>query len=191
MKGLFNMGSILFGILVFVLIIISSTFVEKEKSTASSLIGSLFFLGLVFSFSEYMYGYVSIAMAYVISNPLVFVGFVLLYFVVGGLYVLLWRYGRFIRDDEEEINYAFNEKKKRDADYTVEEFLTSDGYVYRYGPMSNKYRIFNWIMLWPLSLIGNVSYRPVVAITKFVYENITNSLKNVSKRVGRKVINNK
>ena len=173
------------------LFVFSAYLSEDNSSTLGSFIGSLIIVGLLFSISEYMFGFISIVSVFIVSNPAVFIGFIFLYFIIGGLYVLLWRYGRFIRDDSELIKKDFDEKKLKYDGYSVEDYLISRDYVQNYGPMNNKWRIFKWIMLWPLSVVGNITRRPVVAITTFIYNQIFNSLKNIAKRVGRKIINGK
>lgn len=128
-------------------------------------------------------------------NFLTILAGIVVYFIIGGLYVVVWRYYAWLKDRSSEMKRDYSEfsKDTRNDKYTTEDemqnaFLDSDVYKKRYSPSSIYSTIISWIVWWPFSLAYHLLHRPIRYLYTTIYNNIVTVLSKISRRVGKSII---
>jgi hypothetical protein len=125
----------------------------------------------------------------IVSNPLVVLLFLALYFVAGSAYAVLWRWRRFIYSNNDRIERSFYAWKKTQANTgnttDFESFLESNDYPFIAS--NHQSQIAAWVMLWPFGLLWDLMHRPARWIYDICYHMLGALLNRVSKNVARSI----
>lgn len=152
---------------------------------------------LWFAFVPIVLG-VSFLTAMFTLNPLLLLGLFIVYFLVGGLYVLLWAWPEWLEDRRDDIKMRFDLYKdvmiKRDrhddsqSQLTVETFLESKTYSGQFWASNNKSMIVMHIIMWPFDMAWELLNRPIRWAYNSVYNLIINGLNHVTRNKIRKTL---
>lgn len=176
--------------------VIWAAFCVEDERVSVSIFGTALLVAIILGASQYFYGFVNTLYALVLANPILILGFVAAYFVIGALYVLFWRYQAYLEDHSDGIKTCFKNWKRTNQieksgipEHEIKQsFIESDYYAQAYGPGKKKSLITTWILWWPLSLTYHISYRPVKYICEKIYEYIAKWLTSIFKRSSKNII---
>ncbi len=122
--------------------------------------------------------------ATIVANPLLIVGAVVAYVIIGLSYATLIRFPRWISACAPQISRLWDDYVKANpTDYSHDGFRQS--YRFReYTASWNSDRIASWAIMWPWGLAWDLVNRPV----RMVYRHIYRAFEGVLARVERRAI---
>lgn len=145
-------------------------------------------------------------LASLVANPFLGIVYIGLYGAFGALYTRMWKLPNFIKKNSNNIQSSYNHWKdirsrqsdkargmiqgeKEDnpqVDVSFETFLNSDSY--KYSVRNNKDRVASWVLLWPTSLLWELSHKPFVWLWEQVYYGLGRVFEKANHDMARKVL---
>lgn len=173
--GVFLIG----GMLAFVALGIFSAENDSALLSTATFVGGIALLEFGFEIS---------IMAAFAANPLLILGSILTYVVIGAIYTALWRWPEFIRKNRTEIMSDYNEWAKHvpsDQDNSFDKFLES--YKYKFNAGDHKGRLGTWVGLWPFSMFWELARKPAIWAWDNAYRSLGNLFQRISHNTARKI----
>lgn len=176
-----------------------------------------FFVGIgvlmvAWAIGEWVFGIPILAS--IIANPLMLIVYGVLYIAFGSLYTRMWKLPNYIRKNSSAIQRSYENWKdlvtrqhsmdwrdkirdtlpgekaeKQAVDVSFDRFLNSDSY--EYSVRKNKDRVASWVLLWPASIVWELSHKPFVWAWEKVYYGIGRVLEKANHDMARKVLEEK
>jgi hypothetical protein len=176
-----------------------------------------FFVGIgvlmvAWAIGEWVFGIPILAS--IIANPLMLIVYGVLYIAFGSLYTRMWKLPNYIRKNSSAIQRSYESWKdlvtrqhsmdwrdkirdtlpgekaeKQAVDVSFDRFLNSDSYGY--SVRKNKDRVASWVLLWPASIVWELSHKPFVWAWEKVYYGIGRVLEKANHDMARKVLEEK
>lgn len=147
--------------------------------------------------------------AFLWANPLLILGYAILYVGLGGAYTAVWKWPDYLRSNSEEIKadferaqdtkrFAFERDKAKPTPegvekptkvvlITIEEFMDSSGYD-KYRAKNNKALLATWTQMWIFALAWDLTHRPFIWIYEVVYDSFGRIFDIVGKRTTRNIL---
>lgn len=107
-------------------------------------------------------GYAALGISVSASLPVALLG-IALYAVTGVAYAYWYALPKFLHDNAQNIADDYKRWKSISAENTKVSEFTRSAY-YRYSIRGNANAAASWVILWPISAIIDLSYRPVTAL---------------------------
>lgn len=128
-------------------------------------------------------GYTVLGISVSASLPVALLGIVV-YTAIGVAYAYWYALPKFLHDNSDNISEAYTRwaKDPYNANRDVAEFLKS--HHYRFSIRNNKDAAASWVIVWPVSLLIELSHRPVTAL----YYKIGRILEQRNARIAKKII---
>jgi hypothetical protein len=123
------------------------------------------------------------------ANPLLAIGIILGYAVVGFVYTGLWRWPEFIRENKSYLRRDYKQwamKVADDTDNSFDAFLESD--ANKYKARNNKQRLGTYVGMWPFSLTGELLRKPAIWLWNTLYAGFGEIFDRIGKAVARKIL---
>ena len=174
-----------FGILALigvVLFIVIGVFASEIDSALAA--GVTFLIGL----ATLQFGFEISIMSILAVNPLFIILFIAGYAVLGTLFVYVWRFPEFIRENADDIRQEFNRwmnNQPEGSDATFVNFLDSSAYDYRAS--DNKAALALWVGMWPFSMTWELSRKPAIWIWNTIYDLCGNLFEKAGRRAAMKL----
>jgi hypothetical protein len=154
-------------------------------------------------------------LASIAANPLMLIVYLVLYVAVGAVYTRMWKLPNYINKNKENIQISYAawadrktreeldwKRKARDvvmspsekdekstADVSFDTFLNSDSYPY--SVRKNKDRVSSWVLLWPASIVWELSHKPFIWVWEQVYYGLGRVFERANHDMARKVLEEK
>lgn len=145
---------------------------------------------------------------YIWHNPLQAIGFLIGYFLVGGVYSVI-KYRAWLKDvaiqisefkrqfiADRELNISITEEipsaQSNEWKSYLRQKMDSDDYSRirsGFGPGYQKDLILNWIAFWPFSAVGLLVAEPLEKFVNFLYNELVAVYRNIYTRIITKYIN--
>lgn len=128
----------------------------------------------------------------VMNNPQLVIPIMAGYILLGIGYAGIWKWPKYIYSCGKDIqqyfvNFCTTNKLKRD-DKAFDEFLASSYYLDKFGVGANKEILAVWIMLWPFTLIWELSHKPFIWVWGITYRAIANNFSKIGTKTAKKYI---
>lgn len=124
--------------------------------------------------------------ALIVANPLISVGIVTCYLVIGTLYTRFWKWPKFIKKNRNTIKKHYDDwvsDQDDDKDKSFNAFLNSQNYIFH---ANNHFeRILAWILVWPVSFSLELFRNPIVWLFRNVCRNVGGFLESASRNTAR------
>jgi hypothetical protein len=152
--------------------------------------------------------------ASIVANPLMLFVYLGLYIAIGTIYTLIWKLPDFLRKNKNQIQISYEtwkdeitrdndrirkrelsqgiiptEQEMQSIDVSYDKFLNSDSY--KYSVKYNKDRVGSWVILWPVSIIWELSHRPFIWIWNKVYYGIGRVFERANHDMAKKILDEK
>ena len=124
----------------------------------------------------------------IVSSPFSIVLYVILFFIAGSVFTLLWMWPEYLRGKANRINYAFDKFKKENPSKARADFFASD-YYNEFHASSNKENLATWILTWPFALIWELAHKPAKYIWRFTWDVLGNAFERIGQFVVGRILN--
>jgi hypothetical protein len=156
-------------------------------------------------------------LASIIANPLMLIVYTVLYVAFGAIYTRMWKLPNFVKKNRDNIQTSYDrwkdlqsrqhdmdwrervrgvlpgEKKEKEekptVDVSFETFLNSSSYTY--SVRNNKDRVASWVLLWPASIIWELSHKPFIWVWEQVYYGLGRVFEKANHDMARKILEEK
>lgn len=125
--------------------------------------------------------------ATIVANPTTLILFVFIYTAIGAAYTAIWRWPEFLKENSDNIHKQYDRYTKSNEDATLDNFLQSNVYN-TYSASNRKAHLANWVLAWPLSLLWELSRKPVVWLWNNIYTILGNLFDRIAKRVTKNIL---
>jgi len=128
-----------------------------------------------------------------IANPLLFIGTLIAYGILGVLYAGLWKWPNFIRKHDAEIMSNYQNwcmpRSKLNKDVSFDTFLDSDDFAF--NVWYHKERLATWASVWIFSMVWELLHKPVKWLWNVLYTGFGDIFQNIGKKTARNLHNRK
>lgn len=128
----------------------------------------------------------------IMSNPLILVGAILGYAVIGALYTTWYRWPAFIKRNKAKIKSGYTQwamNLRSTDDNSQDAYLDSTSY--KYNAWNHKERLGTWITLWPFAMLWTLIHVPTIWFGKFgklMYRTLGDTLQKISRKTAKNIL---
>ena len=131
--------------------------------------------------------------ATLVTNPMMLVAYLAGYVAIGATVTRIWSWPNFIEEHAESIRRSYEnwslERANRKQTTDFEEFL--DSTAYSYPAWRHKNKLASWVLMWPFVVAWDASHRPFIWAYNQIHDLLGEMFERDSKRVARKIMNQK
>ena len=135
--------------------------------------------------------------ATIVSNPMLILGFIVIYLAIGVLYAAKWELPSFLNKNKDRIlseyssfkSNTFNTGKNPQKELTEEDFIESRYNTFKIS--ENKDRILSWITLWPFKILWDLSHKPFIWVWNKIYYLTSTMFNEINNKILLSILKNK